>query len=73
MTIGKRSQRWGGIALGVAIAIGGVLETGLVVAQWAARDSDQQMVAIDQDCPARHADGSRAWQAGCAARPSTSH
>jgi len=60
MTVGKRSERWKLVAIGTAFAIGGALETGFVVAEWMAKDSDTQMVEVGQDCPAPVLSGERA-------------
>ncbi len=43
MTLGRRNERWKLMAIGVAFAIGSALETGLVVAEWTGRYSDQKM------------------------------
>lgn len=38
MTVRTRSQRWKLLAIAAAFAIASALETGLVVAQWTARN-----------------------------------
>ncbi len=65
MTAGRRNNRWKLMAIGVAFAIGGALETGLVVAQWAAKPSDQQVVEVAGVCAALGAGGLRTAQAAC--------
>jgi hypothetical protein len=65
MIAGRRNERWKLTAIGVAFAIGSALETGLVVAQWAAKPSDQQVVEIAKVCAALGAGGSQTAQAAC--------
>jgi len=71
MTIGRRNERWKLMAIGVAFAIGSALETGLVVAQWTGRYSDQKMVEIGQVCAALDSGGSQTGEGACSALPST--
>ena len=66
MTLGRQNERWKLSAIGVAIAIVGALETGLVVAQWTAKDSDKQVVGVCQSW----ATGSQTAPAMCSARQS---
>jgi len=68
MTVGRRNERWKLVAIGMAFAIGSALETGLVVAQWTGKHSDQKLVEVDQDCAALRAGGSQTAQAACSAR-----
>lgn len=65
MIVGRRSERWKLTALGVAFAIGGALETGLVVAQWTAKPSDQLAVEVAKGCAALRAGGSQTAQPAC--------
>jgi len=53
------------MAIGVAFAIGSALETGLVVAEWAAKPSDQQVVEAAKVCAALSAGGSQTGPAAC--------
>jgi len=71
MTVGRRNERWKLLAIGMAFAIGSALETGLVVAQWTGKHSDQKVVEVGQGCAARRAGGSQTAQAACSARAST--
>ena len=71
MTVGRRNERWKLMAIGVAVAIGSALETGLVVAQWTAQPGDQQVVEVAQVCVALGAGGSETAEAACWVRPPT--
>lgn len=71
MTDGRRNNPWKLAAIGVGFAIGSALETGLVVAQWTGKHSDQRVVEVGQGCAALRAGGSQTAQAACSARPST--
>lgn len=71
MTDGERNVWWKLTAIGMAFAIGSALETGLVVAQWTGKHSDQKVVEVGQGCAALRAGGSQTAQAACSARPST--
>jgi len=71
MTVGRRNVRWKLGAIGAAFAIGSALETGLVLAQWTAKHSDQEVVEVDQGRAALRAGGSQVAQADCAAGAST--
>ena len=71
MTYGKRNVRWKLMAIGMAFGIGSALETGLVVAQWTGRYSDQKMVEIGQVCAALDSGGSQTGEGACSALPST--
>jgi len=48
MTLGRQNERWKLTAIGVVFAIVSALETGLVVAQWTARDNDRKVVGVCQ-------------------------
>lgn len=63
MTYGRRKERWKLTVIGVAFAIGSVLETGLAVAQWTAKDSDRKVVEVCQGWAA----GSQTDPAMCSA------
>lgn len=65
MTDGRRNERWKRMAIGVAFAIGSALETGLVVAEWAGKPSDQQVVEVAKVCAALSAGGSQTGPAAC--------
>jgi hypothetical protein len=67
MILGRRNERWKLTAVGVAFAIGSALETGLVVAQWTGRYSDQKMVEVGQVCAALDAGGSQTAEGACSA------
>jgi hypothetical protein len=71
MTVGRRNARWKLLAIGMTFAIGSALETGLVVAQWTAKHSEQKVVEVGQGCAALRAGGSQTAQAACSARSST--
>ncbi|MDO8476070.1 MAG: hypothetical protein Q7W02_07700 [Candidatus Rokubacteria bacterium] len=66
MTDGKRNVRWKLMPVGMAFAIGSALETGLVVAQWTAKNSDRKVVEVCQGWAA----GPQTAPATCSARPS---
>ena len=68
MTDGRRNERWKLTAIGMAFAIGSALETGLVVAQWTGRYSDEKMAEVDQVCAALDAGGSQTAAGACSAR-----
>jgi hypothetical protein len=52
MTARSRIRRWKLMAIGVAFAIGSALETGLVVAQWTAKDRDSVVIEAGRGCAA---------------------
>lgn len=66
MTDGRRTERWKLTAIGTAFAIGSALETGLVVAQWTAKDNNRKVVKVCQGWAA----GPQTAPATCSARPS---
>ena len=67
MTLGRQNERWKLTAIGVAFAIMSALETGLVVAQWTARDSNKKIVEVCKSS----ATGPQTAPAMCSARQST--
>ena len=71
MAVGKRNERWKLMAIGMAFTIGSALETGLVVAQWTGKHSDQKVAEVGQVCAALGAGGSETADAACWARPFT--
>jgi hypothetical protein len=73
MILGRRTERWKLTAIAVAFAIGGALETGLVVAQWTGRYGDQRAVEVGQVCTALGAGWSQAAESACPTWPSTLH
>jgi len=48
MTLGRQNKRLKLTTIGAAFAIVSALETGLVVAQWTAKDSDRKVVEVCQ-------------------------
>jgi hypothetical protein len=73
MILGRRTERWTLTAIAVAFAIGGALETGLVVAQWAERYDDQRAVEVGQVCAALGAGWSQAAEPAYPTWPPTLH
>jgi hypothetical protein len=67
MVLGRRNDRWKLMAIGVAFMLGSALETGLVVAEWTGRYSDQRLVEIAQVCAALDSGGSPTEQSACLA------
>jgi hypothetical protein len=67
MTLGRQNKRLKLTSIGAAFAIVSALETGLVVAQWTAKESDRKVVEVCQSWTA----DAQAAQATCSARPST--
>jgi hypothetical protein len=68
MTVGRGNGQWKLEAIGAGFAIGSALETGLVVAQWTGRYSDQNMAEVGQVCAALDAGGSQTAEGACSAR-----
>jgi len=71
MTDGKRNVQWKLTAIGVAFAIGSALETGLVVAQWTGKPSDQRVAEVGQVCAALGGGGSATAESPCSVWPFT--
>ena len=65
MTVGRRNDRWKLTAIGAAFAIASAIETGLVVAQWTAQPSNQQVAEAAEVCAALSAGGSQTEHAAC--------
>jgi len=66
MALGRQNERWKLTAIGAVFALVSALETGLVVAQWTAKDNQRKVVGACQSW----ATGSQTAPALCSARQS---
>lgn len=65
MTTGRGHERWKLTVIGAVLAIASALESGLVVAQWAAQPSDQRVAEVAQVCAALSAGVAESGRTAC--------